>query len=736
LDNTENLCMNCMTQGLDEDGVCENCGKNSNTHLAEPHQLPPRTVLHGKYLVGRVIGEGGFGITYVGWDTSLSVKVAVKEYYPNSFVMRNSTVSATVHSFGGDKGEFYERGRRQFIEEAQRLAKLYGLPGIVTVKDFFTENDTAYIVMEFVEGATMKTVLENMGGRMPEAHVLEMMRPLIHSLAQMHKTGVIHRDIAPDNIMLLPDGSIKLLDFGAAREAATDGKSTAAIMKHGYAPEEQYDPNRTRQGPWTDVYAVCATIYRAIEGTTPPDAITRLRGDSFAGFTIPVGKNTRRVIMKGLALQPKNRWKDIEELARELYGEFKQPSPRPSLSTPHTPAARKAQSEQAVSSHPAVNPFVAFVTKNKALTAVFGAVFIAAVLFFAVRALSPAPMSMSSSSSTPIPFDTGRAFEPRSDEPRSEEDDLGDDSSEYDDSDSGSEDSSENDSDRVPGGISPSLDSSRDSMANTVGNTSGNIVNQGLAAIQGTLIYYTEMGDGGKLYVMSSNGRVKQKLNDDSADNINVVGSHIYYTTWGDERLYVVNTDGSDRQKLNDDISNYVNVAGDKIYYANGSDKGKIYVINTDGSGKRKLNDDDSLYINVVDNKIYYANKSDKGKLYVINTDGSGKQKLNDDESLYINTADNKIYYVNKSDKGKLYVINTDGSGKQKLNDDNSLYINVSGNKIYYMNVDDDGKMYVIKTDGSGRKKENDEPFFYINKVGSWTFYMTPEELELYIKNS
>jgi serine/threonine protein kinase len=165
----------------------------------------------------------------------------------------------------------------------------------------------------------MRTVLANMQGRMPEAHVLEIMKPLIRSLASMHKAGIIHRDIAPDNIMIQPDGSVKLLDFGAAKEMTTDGKSTGVIIKQGYAPEEQYDPNLTRQGPWTDVYAICATIFRAIDGDTPPDAIARLRRDEFEGFHVPVSENTRRAVTRGLAVAPENRWRDIDELARALY---------------------------------------------------------------------------------------------------------------------------------------------------------------------------------------------------------------------------------------------------------------------------------------------------------------------------------------------------------------------------------------------------------------------------------
>ena len=318
-DNLETLCMSCLKPALAPNGFCSECGVNEGALWSAPHHLRPRSVLSERYVVGRVIGEGGFGITYVGWDTHLSVKVAIKEYYPNGCVTRDMTNGSTVYSYGGGKGEFFQMERKRFIDEAQRLTRFSDLPGIVSVKDFFEENGTAYIVMEFIEGATLKTVLTNMSGRMPEEHVLAMMKPLIRSLAEIHKAGIIHRDIAPDNIMIRPDGSVKLIDFGAAREADSEGKSNVALMKHGYTPEEQYDTDRSRQGAWTDVYALCATIFRAIEGATPPDANTRLRGDTFSGFTAPVSENTSRVITKGLAVKPDQRWQDIGELSQELY---------------------------------------------------------------------------------------------------------------------------------------------------------------------------------------------------------------------------------------------------------------------------------------------------------------------------------------------------------------------------------------------------------------------------------
>jgi len=329
--NNPALCMGCMRFGLGPNGICVSCGANDRNLWLAPHHIKPHTVIGGnKYVIGRVLGEGGFGITYMGWDIRANIKVAIKEYYPNGFATRSRTGNGNmVQTYGGEKGEFYRKGLQRFIEEARRLLQFFGLPSIVLVRDFFPDNATAYIVMEFVEGATMKTVLKSMGGRLPESHVLGVMRPLISSLAEIHRRGVLHRDISPDNIMLQPHGEVKLIDFGSAREQSRDIKSSMAVMKHGYAPEEQYDRNRSRQGPWTDIYSVCATIYRAIEGSPMPDAIARLQNDTFRGFSVPVNPNTRRVLMKGLAVKPENRWQSITEFEQALYPAYPTPLPPP-----------------------------------------------------------------------------------------------------------------------------------------------------------------------------------------------------------------------------------------------------------------------------------------------------------------------------------------------------------------------------------------------------------------------
>ena len=292
----------------------------SNQLAQAPHLLKSGTVLYNKYRIEKVIGQGGFGITYLGVDCSISQKVAIKEYYPNGFSRRNISDGMTVMPVHGDKSSFFQSGKSKFIDETRRLSRFSMFPEIVTAKDFFEENGTAYIIMEFIEGSTLKYTLAQMGGRMQETHILELMKPLMNSLSEIHKSGIIHRDIAPDNIMIqYPNGNVKLLDFGAAREIEFKGKSTIALAKHGYAPEEQYDSNRNRNGPWTDVYAICATIFHAIEGKPPPNAYNRLKKDDFKGFTISVSPSTKRAIEKGLAVRPQDRWQNISLLSTALY---------------------------------------------------------------------------------------------------------------------------------------------------------------------------------------------------------------------------------------------------------------------------------------------------------------------------------------------------------------------------------------------------------------------------------
>ena len=283
------------------------------------HHLPPDTILHGKYLLSGAIGEGGFGITYTGQDLALDMKVAVKEYYPTGFVTREATATNTVQPFAGTQGEFFCKGRERFMREARTLAKFASLPGIVSARDFFEENGTAYLVMEFIDGQTFKAYLEKMGGRLSPQQVFEMMRPVMLALRQVHAAGVIHRDVSPDNIMISNDGYMKLLDFGSAQDYAEE-RSRTVMVKQGFAPYEQYQ-TRGSQGPWTDVYALCATMYRAITGMTPPESTERMYQDTLrppSAFGIALQPGQEEALMRGLALRAEERTQDVDPLLAAL----------------------------------------------------------------------------------------------------------------------------------------------------------------------------------------------------------------------------------------------------------------------------------------------------------------------------------------------------------------------------------------------------------------------------------
>jgi serine/threonine protein kinase len=317
----DTTCMGCFAQLESSGTTCPVCGYNEAAQVFPPHHLRPRTILNGKFLLGKVLGEGGFGITYIGWDLNLDIKVAIKEYYPTGFVTRETTTTNTVQAYIGPQGDFFTKGRKRFVDEAKRLAKFRSMPGIVTVNDFFIENGTAYIAMEYIEGQTLKNHMAQMGGKLPAAQVFDMLRPVMTSLAQVHNNGMIHRDISPDNIMISKEGYVKLLDFGAAREFADSGDRSLSIMlKPGFAPEEQYR-SRGVQGPWTDIYALCATMYKAITGVTPDESSERMRRDevkrpSELGVAIPSALES--VLMKGMAVLQEDRWQSVDELMTAL----------------------------------------------------------------------------------------------------------------------------------------------------------------------------------------------------------------------------------------------------------------------------------------------------------------------------------------------------------------------------------------------------------------------------------
>ena len=292
------------------------------------HCLRKGTRLIGRYIVEGVLGQGGFGITYLGIDELYEKKVAIKEFFPQGIVTRNIEYQDTVTvTFVGEKDN-YEKGKERFLKEARTMAKFSKDEGIVKALDFFEINNTAYIVMEYLEGVTLKQYLRENQRIAPE-DLIELLVPLIESLDEIHSQGMIHRDISPDNIMVLPDGRIKLMDFGAARDYTEFGeKSLSIVLKPGYAPPEQYQTHGV-QGPWTDIYALCATMYKCITGENPPDAIERVMDDSLkkiSEFGIAIPPQEEAAIIKGMSVSAKDRYQDIKDFCEDLYGGYEETS--------------------------------------------------------------------------------------------------------------------------------------------------------------------------------------------------------------------------------------------------------------------------------------------------------------------------------------------------------------------------------------------------------------------------
>ena len=263
---------------------CSECGRPYGSVETEPFALKPGTILDGKYLVGEMLGQGGFGITYIGFDLLLEQKVAIKEYYPMSTGMVSRENSTTVvWSSAVMQKSGMEKGFDSFLKEARKMAKLGGISGVVGVKSVFIQNETAYIVMDFIEGETLLKKLQR-EGPMDYGTCISLMTPIMQALVEVHKHGIIHRDISPDNIMVQSDGKLILLDLGAAKDLDIQGKdgnvqSSQMVAKHGFSPVEQYG-QAGKIGPWTDVYAMAATIYYCCTGVLPPSATDRMIEDT------------------------------------------------------------------------------------------------------------------------------------------------------------------------------------------------------------------------------------------------------------------------------------------------------------------------------------------------------------------------------------------------------------------------------------------------------------------------
>lgn len=303
---------------LDGDRHCI-CGFSIDGYKVSTRCLPPGTVLTERYLVGRMIGEGSFGVTYIGRDLLLGIIVAIKEYFPLSYGSRDARKGEQVIYIYQDNDK---KGLEHFYREAKLLSQFHMLDGIVSVRDFFYANETAYIVMDYIKGITLKEHVKK-NGAVEGKEALAMIRPVIRSLHIVHQADIIHRDISPDNLLLTEQKKLVLVDFGSARvEDSTMTQSMTVMFKRGYTPKEQY-LRRGKLGAWSDIYSLCATMYFMLTGVVPNEAIERMLQDTIVPLpkmsSVSLAQKQKNAIMKGICVKPEERWQSMLELYDALY---------------------------------------------------------------------------------------------------------------------------------------------------------------------------------------------------------------------------------------------------------------------------------------------------------------------------------------------------------------------------------------------------------------------------------
>jgi len=369
--------------------VCPQCGFDERTAPVSPLYLPPRTVLQGRYTVGRVLGEGGFGITYLGWDHTLAIRVAIKEFLPRELAARG-TDGRAISAYRGDLAGAFQYGLEKFLEEARVLARFAEHQGIVAVRDFFPAHGTGYLVMSYLEGLTLKDYLARQGGRIAFKPALAILMPVMDALRSVHEVGLLHRDISPDNIFITRDRQVKLIDFGAARAAlGAHSRSLSVILKPGYAPPEQYG-SQGRQGPWTDVYAVGATLYQMLTGQMPPEAPDRLYQDTIkppTAYGADLPQTAELALFKALAVRLEQRFQSVADLQAALVQAAEGQTAAPPV-TPSVPMPPKAP-----------EPAKPQPSGSKWMLAAAGIGAVGVLLL--VQTLSKSPTSSTSTSTTP-----------------------------------------------------------------------------------------------------------------------------------------------------------------------------------------------------------------------------------------------------------------------------------------------------------------------------------------------
>lgn len=317
----DKLCPGCMQHLKDSNTTCPHCGYPEK-RLTVKDSLPIFSILAGKYLLGAPLGKGGFGITYIAMHLPDEKIVAIKEFFPANLAVRD-TDNETVVPADDTKAVYYRTGMKSFSEEGRILYLLSDIEHVVHVAEQIQANNTTYLVMEYVPGISLKKYMKQQQKLFSEQETLTLMQPILLALQAMHQKGILHRDISPENLILSPSNTLTLIDFGAARTfSRSDDDNLTVILKRGYAPEEQYHSN-SRQGPWTDLYAVCAVMYQMLTGILPQEASARAEEDHLTPVSriegLSLSPSTCAALEKGLQMDPMERYPDIGALMKVLY---------------------------------------------------------------------------------------------------------------------------------------------------------------------------------------------------------------------------------------------------------------------------------------------------------------------------------------------------------------------------------------------------------------------------------
>ncbi len=319
-------CSNCFQEYDDALGLCPNCGYMEGEDFAEAYCLAPGTRISERYIIGETLGLGGFGITYKAWDVQLETVLAIKEYFPSGLVNRTAD-DPSVFLVASKRAQEFSSGKQRFLDEARNMAKFSSHHNIVNVFNYFEANNTAYIVMEYLDGMTLSQALQMENGPLPIERCVSIAIDICDALESIHREGILHRDVSPDNIMLCKDGTVKLFDFGAARfsvDAAEDSNVTV-IVKPGFAPPEQYD-KINQQDARTDLYALGATLYYALTGIRPEESTDRKIKDTLQtpkALVPEIPDYINNAIMRAMAVEPQFRFENADEFRKVLQQKIK-----------------------------------------------------------------------------------------------------------------------------------------------------------------------------------------------------------------------------------------------------------------------------------------------------------------------------------------------------------------------------------------------------------------------------